>query len=161
MNDANKYVNTYIEFAVNQLHENLNNILQLKTQVKIANDLASEKDGLIAKLTQELETNKADNQEIVKIRDQARKWEDAHNAVVGKVAHLDTALSQISQMKAEIVERDKTIQSLKDEIQLLKNPLPKKSLNNKVKKEATNTLPQVLEILSDNVKPEKQATDDF
>lgn len=161
MNDANKYVNAYIDFAVSQLHENLNVILQLKTQAKMANDLVSEKDTIIAKLTQDLETNKTDNQEIVKLRDQARKWEDAHNAAVGKVAHLDTALSQIAQMKNEIIERDKTIKSLQDEIAILKTPLPKKALNNKVKKETINTLPQVKESPSVLEILEKPTTDDF
>ena len=168
MSDANKYVNTYIDFAVNQLHENLNTILQLKTQAKMANDLVSEKDAIIAKLTQDLETNKTDNQEIVKLRDQARKWEDAHNAAVGKVAHLDTALSQIAQMKNEIIERDKTIQSLQqnvksleNELVTLKTPLPKKALNNKVKKETINTLPQVKESPSVLEILEKPTTDDF
>ena len=163
MSDANKYVNTYIDFAVNQLHENLNVILQLKTQAKMANDMIAEKDAIISKLTQDLETNKTDNQEIVKMRDQARKWEDAHNAMAGKVSHLETALAQITQMKNEIIERDKKIQSLQDEITALRTPVstPKKPLNNRVKKEI-NTLPQVeekspsvLQIL------EKQPADDF
>ena len=182
MSDANKFVNAYIDLAVSQLHEYLNNLLQVKAQLKVSNDLVSEKDALIIKLTQDLETNKADNQEIVKVRDQARKWEDAHNAMAGKVAHLDTALAQIAQMKNEVIERDKKIQSLQETIQISEQtiqslqseitelktptqaptPTPKKLLNNKVKKETTNTLPQVeekspsvLQIL------EKQPTDDF
>lgn len=171
MSDTSKFVNAYIDLTVNQLHEYLNNLLQVKAQLKVSNDLVSEKDATIAKLTQDLETNKADNQEIVKVRDQARKWEDAHNAMAGKVSHLDTALAQIAQMKNEVIERDKKIaelngqiQSLQDEITTLKTPAPtpKKPLNNRVKKETVNTLPQVkekspsvLQIL------EKQPTDDF
>ena len=171
MSDTSKFVNAYIDLTVSQLHEYLNNLLQVKAQLKVSNDLLSEKDAIIAKLTQDLETNKADNQEIVKVRDQARKWEDAHNAMAGKVAHLDTALAQISQMKNEVIERDKKlaelntqIQSLQEEITILKTPIstPKKPLNNKVKKETVNTLPKVedkspsvLQIL------EKQPTDDF
>lgn len=164
MSDTSKFVNAYIDLTVSQLHEYLNNLLQVKAQLKVSNDLLSEKDSIIVKLTQELETNKADNQEIVKVRDQARKWEDAHNAMVGKVSHLETALAQISQMKNEIIERDKKIQSLEDELAALKAPVstPKKPLNNRVKKETVNTLPKVedkspsvLQIL------EKQPTDDF
>ena len=163
MSDANKFVNAYIDLTVSQLHEYLNNLLQVKAQLKVSNDLLAEKDAVIAKLSQDLETNKTDNQEMIKVRDQARKWEDAHNSMAGKVAHLDTALAQITQMKNEIIERDKKIQSLQDEIASLKTPVstPKKPLNNRVKKEV-NTLPQVeekspsvLQIL------EKQPTDDF
>ena len=164
MSDANKFVNAYIDLTVSQLHEYLNNLLQVKAQLKVSNDLLSEKDAIISKLTEDLETSKTDNQEIVKVRDQARKWEDAHNAMAGKVAHLDTALAQIAQMKNEIIERDKKIQSLQNELTALKAPAPtpKKPLNNRGKKETVNTLPQVeekspsvLQIL------EKQPTDDF
>lgn len=163
MSDANKFVNTYIEFAVNQLHENLNLILQLKTQLKIANDSIAEKDVIITKLTQDLETNKADNQEIVKVRDQARKWEDAHNAMSGKVAHLDTALNQIAQMKKEVLSRDEIIAELKQELENLNNPRSKKAINSKIKKEVVKEetvkpLPLVEENPSKTV---KQPTDDF
>lgn len=161
MSDANKYVNAYIDLAVNQLHENLNNLLQLKTQLKITNDLVSEKDAIINQLTQDLETNKANNQEMIKVRDQARKWEDAHNAMAVKVTHLDTAIAQIAQMKNEIIERDKIIQALQDKLTALKTPSPKKPLNNRVKKEVINTLPQVKESPSVSKPPEKQPTDDF
>ena len=175
MSDANKFVNAYIDLTVSQLHEYLNNLLQVKAQLKVSNDLLSEKDAIIAKLTQDLETNKTDNQEIVKVRDQARKWEDAHNAMAGKVSHLETALAQIAQMKNEIIERDNKIQSLQEALQAsqqliqslqneiaeLKTPTPKKPLNNRVKKEVINTLPQVKESPSVSKPPEKQPTDDF
>lgn len=169
MNDANKFVNAYIDFAVSQLHENINTILQLKAQLKVANELVSEKDAAIGKLMQDLETNKASNEEMVKLRDQARKWEDSYNSVSSKVTHLDTALSQIAQMKKEVVDRDQTIAQLQEEINLLKNPPSKKAINSKVKKEVVKeeagkvnpepviepnaTLP--IEV------PEKKPTDDF
>jgi DNA repair exonuclease SbcCD ATPase subunit len=163
MSDANKFVNTYIDFAVNQLHENLNLILQLKTQLKLAGDSVTEKDEIISKLTADLETNKADNQEIVKVRDQARKWEDAHNAVANKVSHLETALNQINQMKKDILTRDETIARLESELEQLKNPPAKKAINTKAKKSidkepVESSLPLEQEISSIIEKPQ---TDDF
>lgn len=163
MSDTNKFVNAYIDFAVGQLHENINSILQLKAQLKVANDTLSEKDGVIGKLMQDLEVNKADNQEIIKYRDQARRWEDAHNAMSGKVAHLDTALAQITQMKKEVLSRDETIEKLKQELELLKNPPSKKAINSRVKKDIieAKTSPLVQEIPSLTESPEKLKTDDF
>lgn len=159
MSDANKFVNTYIDFAVNQLHENLNLILQLKTQLKLAGDSVTEKDEIISKLTADLETNKIDNQEIVKVRDQARKWEEAHNNMSGKVSHLDTALSQIAQMKKEVLSRDETIAGLQQEIEVLKNPPSKKAINSKVKKDLVKEEIKPLPIIEES--PEKPETDDF
>ena len=34
MSDANKFVNAYIDLTVSQLHEYLNNLLQVKAQLK-------------------------------------------------------------------------------------------------------------------------------
>lgn len=163
MSDANKFVNTYIEFAVNQLHENLNLILQLKTQLKIANDSVAEKDAVITKLTQDLETNKTSNEEMVKLRDQSRKWEEAHNAVANKVSHLDTALAQIAEMKKEVVIRDETIAQLQQELETLKNPPSKKVINTKAKKEVVKEeTVKPLPLVEDNPsKTVKQPTDDF
>lgn len=155
MSDTSKFVNAYIDFAVGQLHENTNTILQLKAQLKVANDSVSEKDAVIGKLMQDLETNKSDNQEIVKMRDLARKWEEAHNSMVGKVSHLDTALSQIAQMKKEVLSRDEIISQLQQEIELLKNPPSKKVINNKVKKELLK------EVVDKPLEVEKPKTDDF
>ena len=47
MSDSNKFVNSYIETCMNTLQENLANIVQLKTQLKLANDLIAEKDAVI------------------------------------------------------------------------------------------------------------------
>lgn len=166
MNDANKFVNAYIDIAVGQLHENINSVLQLKAQLKVANDALSEKDAVISKLMQDLEINKTDNQEIIKLRDQARKWEDAHNAMVGKVSHLDTALAQIAQMKKDVLDRNETISRLEKELEALKNPPTKKAINSKVKKElvkeeTVKPLPLVEKIPSETKPPEKPKTDDF
>jgi hypothetical protein len=165
MSDVNKYVNAYVDFAVGQCHENLNVILQLKTQLKLANDALLEKDVIISqqsqdkddiinKLSQDLATNKSDNQEMVRLKDLARKWEDAHNAMVNKVSHLDTALTQISQMKTEIISRDETISQLRNELNILKNLSSKKVINTRTKKS----------LVFDNEESEptmKQTTDDF
>lgn len=164
MSDANKFVNTYIDFAVGQLHENINTMLQLKTQLKIAGDINAEKDAVINQLSQDLEANKANNQEMVKLRDEARKWEDAHNAIAGKATHLDTALSQIADMKKEVIKRDEIIKNLEEQIELLKNPPSKKAINTKVKKELVKEeTVKVLTLVDTPSKtpPEKQATDDF
>jgi hypothetical protein len=128
MSDANAFMNAYIDHAIGMVHENVNVILQLRTQLKLANDLIIEKDGVIGSLTSQLESNKVNNDEISLIRDQARYWEDAHNAMVNKVSHLDTALNQIAQMKKEVQNRDAKILALEEKL----NPTKKKINTKKV-----------------------------
>ena len=113
MNDS-KFVNSYIETCMNTLQENLSTIVQLKTQLKLANDFLAEKDAVIGNMLRELEakanienqyhagmeTNRALNDELLGLRN--------------KVTHLDTALRQVAEMKTMILLKDKEIESLKN-----------------------------------------------
>lgn len=150
MSDTNAFVNAYIDHAVGMIHENVSAILQLKAQLKIANDLISEKDVVIGSLSAQLESSKINNDEMSVLRDQARQWEDAHNSMAGRVAHLDTALGQIAQMKKEIQDRDAKIVELEEKL----NP-PKKTINTKKSKVVT-----IIEN-DGSITLEKPATDDF
>lgn len=123
MSDQTKFVNAYIDIAVNQVHEYLNLIMQLKAQIKVANDLVSEKDAIIGQLSQELESNKVQNEEFTKLRAEAKRWEEAHDAVMGKASHLDRALAQIMEMKKETVSRDETITSLRSKVSTFEEQL--------------------------------------
>jgi chromosome segregation ATPase len=168
--DQNKYINTYIDITVGQLHEYLNTSLQLKTQAKLANDLIQEKDQIIGSLQNQLDSIQNNNNDVqiakdqiigslqnqlnsiqnnnndVQIaKDQAKHWEDSYHAMSNKLAHMETLLNQLKEMKSLIQEKDKTIASLNDQIEDLKTP--KKVINTKVKK---------LEVIK-----EKQPTDDF
>lgn len=130
MSDTNKFVNAYIDVAVNQVHEYLNSVLQLKAQLKISNDLVTEKDEIISQLNQQLESNKIENDEMVRLRNEARRWETAHNAMAGKASHVDTALAQIAEMKKELLLREEKIAKL--EVQLKGgNSSNKKQINKK------------------------------
>jgi chromosome segregation ATPase len=53
MSDPNKFINTYIDTTIATLHEYVGSSLQLKTQLKLANDLLLERDAAISKLTDE------------------------------------------------------------------------------------------------------------
>lgn len=124
MSDLNKFMNAYVDHAVGMIHEHIATILQLKAQLKVANDLIAEKDGVIASLSSQLETTVNSNKDMVALVDKARQWEESYNSMAQKVTHLDTALAQIASMKSEIQARDRTIAELTDKL----NP-PKKKLN--------------------------------
>jgi chromosome segregation ATPase len=56
MSDPNKFINTYIDTTIATLHEFMGSSLQLKTQLKLANDLLLERDATITQLTSEKDT---------------------------------------------------------------------------------------------------------
>lgn len=56
MSDPNKFINTYIDTTIATLHEFMGSSLQLKTQLKLANDLLIERDATITQLTSEKDT---------------------------------------------------------------------------------------------------------
>lgn len=133
MSDS-KFINTYIDVIIGTLHEYLNSNLQLKTQVKVANDLILEKDGVISSLSQQIEeiknsTSNAENAtaalqaEMNKLSADAKLWQDSYHASQNKLSHMDTLTKQVSEMKNEIITRDNNIQNLNNEIQELKNQI--------------------------------------
>ena len=144
MSDQSKYVNAYIDIVVNNLHENLTTMLQLKTQLKLSNDVILDKDSVIGQLqadidslknslNSEQESIRQTNEEISTVRASSRHWEDSYHAMENKVSHMDSLLNQISEMKHEIKKRDVEIEEMKNEIQnrdvqiveLQKKPEPK------------------------------------
>ena len=56
MSDPNKFINTYIDTTIATLHEYVGSSLQLKTQLKLANDLLVVKDATITQLISEKDT---------------------------------------------------------------------------------------------------------
>ena len=136
MADQNKYINGYIDNAVGMIHENVNLILQLKTQLRMANELISEKDIIINNVSLELENKKNNSAEndilVTKLTNDMKQLRATNESMISKQSHIDIALNQISQMKAQIIERDKKIVMLEESIKQLKNPGKKKAILNKV-----------------------------
>ena len=138
MSDPNKFINTYIDTTIATLHEYVGSSLQLKTQLKLANDLLLERDAAISKLTDEKDaavsrltseieninnsfSTNQDNTETMKAsllscQDKLRIAEESHNAISSKVSHMDTLLKQLGDMKNEIKTRDDQIASLNTDI---------------------------------------------
>jgi hypothetical protein len=137
--DQNRYINAYIDILVGQIHEYTINSLQLKTQLKLANELITEKDQLIGQLQSQLNVVQNNNSDVQKAKDQAKYWEDSYHGMTAKVAHMDTLLNQVKEMKSIIAEKDATIAELKT---------PKKVINIKTKKPVEKQI-------------ETKATDDF
>ena len=95
MTDASKYINNYIEISTNALHEYLNQTLQLKTQLKLANELILEKDSIIGQLNNEKE-----------------------NAIHANTSELEEKLKQALQL---VQEKDQTITTISGQLEQFTN----------------------------------------
>lgn len=179
---SDKFFNTYVDFAIGTIHEQLAIILQLKTQLKIANDLVLEKDGVINTLTQEKEdfvssvTNETND-----LRQQVSTIDGLRNTINGltaeneslkvKASHTDTCLNQVAEMKKEIVSRDQKIQEYDKELLIKDNIIKelkeeieklKASQDTKLIQPITELKPKEIVInKKDTKKKETNSLDDF
>jgi hypothetical protein len=126
MSDQNKYVNTYIETMMASLHENLATILQLKTQLRLTNEIIQEKDRVIQSLNVEIENLKRSDADYHQAKDNAKIWEESFRAMERKVSHMDTLMNQVKEMKKMVLEKDKEIESLKQTINKRKRKVTEK-----------------------------------
>ena len=180
MSDANKYVNVYIENAVALLHEDLNNILQLKTQLKLSNDLANEKEQIIATIQKELEDLKSNANELSASAQNAKGWEEQYNAIKTKISHMDTLTNQYNEIKKNLIQKNQEAVLLSNELKEVKEQLatketelveinkqlstatkklskfePQQSPKKTINKEKTKTVPSI------EIGTVKEETDDF
>ena len=155
MSDTNAFINAYIDNSIGMIHENISNILQLKSQLKIANDTNSQKDALIGNLYDEIERLKNINSEMASLRQELEECVEAKHALKNKVSHMDALSNQFSQMKSAILERDVRIEQLSDEIERMRNP--ESVLNTKIKK--TTKISQETQTVA--LSSTKAETDDF
>jgi regulator of replication initiation timing len=134
MSDQNKYINTYIDIALGTVHDYLNTLLQTKTELRIANDLVSERDQVISALQTELEQEKSYHTELDDARSNAVKWENEVNNLKNSVANFDTLTNQYNTLKQAIIDRDHENSRLKVENEQLKEKLKELSKYEKIAK---------------------------
>jgi len=133
MSDPTRFMNAYVDNAIGMIHENISNILQLKTQLRVSNEIIAEKDSVINSLNSQLENNKTNIEEINLLRERVASLEQTNNSLVNQNSHLNTALNQIATMKKEIREKDSLIAELQ-----LKLSSPRKKINIKSKLEPSS-----------------------
>ena len=131
MSDQNAFINNYIDVIIGTTHEQLSSIFQLKTKLKMTDDLIREKDGIISSLETELESTKKSNEinsvennslssEIEIHKTNAKIWEESYTAMKNKVSHMDTMANQLNEFKQQILVKNNEIDRLNKEILTLK-----------------------------------------
>lgn len=131
--DANKYINTYVDTTVGVLHEYLSQILQLKTQVKIANDVVAEKDAtiteqdrvigeqnkIIEEVDTELDTLKSNSsvEELSAAKAENTNLHNEKQILLGDIQNLKNMNVGLQNEKYDLLNQ---VQSLQNEIAALK-----------------------------------------
>jgi len=119
-----KYVNYYIEHAVGTAHDYLNTILQLKTQLRMANDVIEEKTNIVGPLQTEIESlrtqledsrnqNNNLNHSVNQSNNDKKSLEEQLHTLQNKISHMDTLLNQLNDMKRIIKEKDAELEALR------------------------------------------------
>jgi predicted nucleic acid-binding Zn-ribbon protein len=148
MTDQSAYVNAYLENTVAMLHDQLNQIIQLKTQIKLSENLLSQKDSTIADLSNKLASSTVTEKEFAALKEKARIAEDSHHALVNKVSHMEALQNQFNELKRMYVEKEKELDETKSALEEYRTkkepeipsdtPAPKRKINTK-KKESVIT----------------------
>lgn len=152
MSDTNTYINVYIDHAMGMIHEQINTILQLKTNLKVATDLIKQKDEIIATFDNQIKNVENSNNELNKSREDYSRLEQECNALRNKASNFDSLANQFNELKheltkkiqecgslqQEIFNRDNDINQLRLEIEEVKNPQVD-TINNKVVKNPKKT----------------------
>ena len=157
MSDQNKFINTYIDNAVGLIHEQVTNILHLKTQLKLSQDTLAGKDAEIEALNskivelediikqkdEQVSETSVDKQEYQRAISNANSWKTSYDAMVNKVSHMDTLLKQVSEMKKQLKDKDIEIDRLKNK-PAKKKPSAKKEINK------TEDKPVLIDLINKN-----------
>jgi DNA repair exonuclease SbcCD ATPase subunit len=156
MADQNKFINTYIDTSVHALLEQVKTNLQLQTQVKFNEFLLAEKDKIIESLNQNINEN-------VIADDWKKKYEEAeknYSSAMTKLQHMDTLLSQLSNMKKQIIEKNVEIETLLEKRDNLQKQIKQKYLPAN-KKVGLNTKSKKKTEFEENQIQQVNPTDDF
>lgn len=141
MSDTN-FMNAYVNVILETIHSNLNESMNMKAQLKVLNDLITQKDQIIQDLTSQKDqviqdlTSRIDSlnnqneghrtnegalhSEMQTLRDNAASWESRCNSVMSKVAEMDTLIKQYNELKNQYIEKQTECEQLTEQIESLK-----------------------------------------
>lgn len=127
MSSSTEYVNAYLENSIGTLHDYLNQILQLKTQLKLATDSLSSKDATIAELTNQVEsvkkeldafhqTHSNDSEAVNAAKTLAQKLQNENDSIKHRLNEFDALVKQFTDLKTQYKDKENEIQKLSSEL---------------------------------------------
>lgn len=133
MQQNDRFFNAYVDLAVGTIHQNVNTILELKTQVKMLEDQVRELDSAVGVMNQKIENFDAEKDSLIKqfeentknltsqydqrlsdLQSKLASLEREKESIMRKSGHMTTFENQIKSMKREILEKNAEIDRLKN-----------------------------------------------
>ena len=113
--DQSKFLNTYIDVVLTTTHEQINSIVQLKTNLRIAEDnikelsthienIEKEKQELIERINSEVRTSADRDEAIKKLNERIDVLSGEVDGYKQKASHVDTFAQQIVLLKQELAK---------------------------------------------------------
>lgn len=152
MTDQTAYVNTYLEHVMSMVHDQLNQLIQLRTQLKLTESVIAQKDAVIADLNNKFLSTENSEIEMNNLRERARIAEDSFHAMSNKVSHMETLQNQFSELKNQFIGKE-------NQLNVVINQLSERERELNNAKELIGSLTKELEILKakvDNFPKEKE-----
>lgn len=168
---SEKYFNAYVDSAVGLIHEYVASTLQLKAQLRVANEVIAEKDNTITSLSNEVQSLRANSDEASrnlqsqmhdlqvklseaeKAKTDAKYWEDSYHGMTNKVSHMEVLTKQFNDMKAQFLAKCNEFESLQknyndkcEEIDKLKSKSIESDLSNRSSKKVINNKSSTLQV---------------
>ena len=120
MSDTSKYVNLYIENTIGLLHEYISLILKTKTEARMAEELYKEKEAEAIQLSEHVNKLTEVNANASQAHQDARNWEGQYNAMKQRMDHMTTMAATFNDAKQQLIERNKQLDKLSEELKQLK-----------------------------------------
>lgn len=137
MSSSTEYINAYLENSISTLHDYLNQILQLKTQLKLVTDSISSKDAVLDELSKELErvkdeldsnkkSQEKDNEAINTAKLNAERLQNENDSIKHRLGEFDALVKQFADLKNEYKNKNIQYEKLSSELENVKTLLVEK-----------------------------------
>lgn len=115
--DNAKFINTYIDMMTGTLHEYLGSVLQLKTNLKVTQDIVEVQNNRIADLEKQLNDTTVNKDAYINdLQGKVQELTTRCNELENKASHVDSFSKTVTDLKDMVKQRDATIAELQSKL---------------------------------------------
>ena len=104
MSDQSKYINAFVDTCISTMTEQMQNLIQAKAQLKVANDIVMDRDNYIKVLQEEIVRLNKENNSKDDAVSRAITYENENVAIKNKLAQMEILTKQYNELKLKYKE---------------------------------------------------------
>lgn len=104
MSDQSKYINAFVDTCISTMTEQMQNLIQAKAQLKVANDIVTDRDNYIKVLQEEIVRLNKENNSKDDAVSRAITYENENIAIKNKLAQMEILTKQYNELKLKYKE---------------------------------------------------------